>query len=119
MVRGCYILKKNKRGGTTRLLLKYVQADCLEWNGNKVGTNVVADHFKSCNKFAVQFTGTAKHFVHTGVGRFFLRGFAFRTDFFEAGMDVISFAFTVPEERRCVEFIAPDVVLFDQYKPGF
>ena len=32
---------------------------------------------------------------------------------------MVSFTFTIPEERRCVEFIAPDVVLFDQYKPGF
>ena len=30
-----------------------VQADCLEWNGNEFGTNVVADHFKSHDKFVV------------------------------------------------------------------
>ena len=96
-----------------------VQADCLEWNGNEIGTNAVANHFKRRDEFVVQFAGMKKRFVHAGIGGFFLRDFAHRAIFFETGMDIAFFAFTVPEERRCVENIAPDVVLFDQYKSGF
>jgi len=50
------------------LLQKYFQAECLEWNGNKLGTNAVTDHFKSRDKFVVQFSGIRKNFVYAGIG---------------------------------------------------
>ena len=93
--------------------MKYFQADCLEWNGNKVGTNAVANHFKRRDEFVVQFAGMKKRFVHAGIGGFFLRDFAHRAILFKAGADVTLVAFAVPEERCGVENIAPDVVLFD------
>jgi hypothetical protein len=91
----------------------------LKGNGNKVGTNAVANHFKRRDEFVVQFAGMKKRFVHAGIGGFFLRDFAHRAILFEAGADVTLVAFAVPEERCGVENIAPDVVLFDQYKSGF
>ena len=91
----------------------------LKRNGNKIGADAVANHFKRRDEFVVQFAGMKKRFVPASIGRFFLRDFAYRAIIFETGADVSLLTFAVPEERRGVESIAPDVVLFDQDQPGF
>jgi hypothetical protein len=58
---------------------------------------MVAEQFKNSDQLAIQVTGAAKHFVHTGIRRFFLRDFAHWTDLIETGMDVTLFAFTIPK----------------------